>query len=200
MSNPSSSSPAESHEVLISVDVEAAGPNPARFALLSIGACLVDDPDGGFYVELQPDSAEFEPEALAVSGLSLERLAQEGIGAATAMRQFEEWVAQNVSPGARPVFAAFNAPFDWMFVDTYFQRYLGRNPFGHSALDIKAYAMGMLGTSWAAVSMRELSPRYLDGRPLSHHAPGDARDQAELFRALLAEQSSRRLPRDGSAP
>ena len=177
-------------EVFVSVDVETAGPNPARYAMLSIGACLVDDPDRGFYIELQPDSAEFEQEALAVSGLSLERLAVEGVGAAAAMRQFEDWLAQQLPPGARPVFTAFNAPFDWMFVDTYFQRYLGRNPFGHSALDIKAYAMGMAGSSWAAVSMRELSPKYLDGRPLSHHALGDARQQAELFRALIAERTS----------
>ncbi len=106
------------------------------------------------------------------------------------MRQFEEWLAEHILPGTRPVFTSFNAPFDWMFVDTYFQRYLGRNPFGHSALDIKAYAMGMMGSSWAATSMRELSPRYLDGRPLSHHALGDARDQAELFRALLAQRAN----------
>ncbi len=177
-------------EVFVSVDIETAGPNPVRYAMLSLGACLVDDPDGGFYVELQPDSAEFEPEALAVSGLSLERLALEGVGAATAMRQFEDWLIEHVPAGSRPVFTAFNAPFDWMFVDTYFQRYLGRNPFGHSALDIKAFAMGLTGSSWTGVSMRHLSPRYLDGRPLSHHALGDARDQAELFRALLAEQAA----------
>jgi DNA polymerase III epsilon subunit-like protein len=183
-------------EVFVSVDIEAAGPNPTRFAMLSIGACLVDDPDGGFYAELQPDSIEFEPEAVAVSGLSLERLAVEGIGPAVAMRQFEEWLAEHVLPGARPVFTAFNAPFDWMFVDAYFQRYLGHNPFGHSALDIKAYAMGMLGSSWAGASMRELSPRYLDGRALSHHALGDARDQAELFRALLAEGAARAAASD----
>jgi ribonuclease T len=176
-------------EVFVSVDVETAGPNPARYAMLSIGACLVDDADGGFYVELQPDSVEFEPEALAVSGLSLERLAVEGVGPAAALRHLEDWLVEHVPPGARPVFTAFNAPFDWMFVDTYFQRYLGRNPFGHSALDIKAYAMGMTGSSWAATSMRILSPKYLEGRPLSHHALGDARDQAELFRALIAERS-----------
>jgi hypothetical protein len=76
-----------------------------------------------------------------------------------------------------------------MFVDTYFQRYIGRNPFGHSALDIKAYAMGLTGSSWAETSMRMLAPKYLDGRPLTHHALGDARQQAELFRALIAEHS-----------
>jgi ribonuclease T len=187
-------------EVLVSVDVETAGPDPARHAMLSIGACLVDDPDGGIYLELEPSSMEFDAEALAVSGLSLERLVVEGVGPAIAMRQLADWLAQNIPAGARPVFTAFNAPFDWMFVDAYFQRYVGRNPFGHSALDIKAYAMGMTGGTWASTSMRELSPKYLGGRPLSHHALGDARDQAELFRALLAEQHSRRQPGEDPTP
>ena len=74
-----------------------------------------------------------------------------------------------------------------MFVDDYFQRYLGRNPFGHSALDMKAYYMGQAGETWARTSMRYLSPLYLSGRPLTHNALADARDQAELFRALRAE-------------
>ena len=82
---------------------------------------------------------------------------------------------------------AFNAGFDWMFIEDYFQRFLGRNPFGHSALDMKAYYMGKAGTSWAQTSMRFLSPRYLGGQPLSHNALGDARAQAELFRAIVAE-------------
>ena len=38
-------------EVFISIDVETAGSVPSRFALLSIGACLVDDPEQAFYVE-----------------------------------------------------------------------------------------------------------------------------------------------------
>jgi hypothetical protein len=90
------------------------------------------------------------------------------------------------------VFLAFNAPFDWMFVEDYFRRFLGRNPFGYSALDMKAYYMGMAGVAWARTSMRYLSPRYLGGSHLSHNALGDARDQAELFRAMLAEASTLR--------
>jgi len=30
---------------LISVDIEAAGPSPSDYAMLSLGACLVDDPE-----------------------------------------------------------------------------------------------------------------------------------------------------------
>jgi len=90
--------------------------------------------------------------------------------------------------------------FDWMFVDAYFQRYLKRNPFGHSALDIKAYYMGMAGVSWGETSMRFLSPLYLQGQHLSHNALGDARDQAELFRRIRAEAERRRSQQDAGEP
>ena len=42
-------------ERYISVDVETAGPTPGDYAMISIGACLVDEPQRGFYVELKPD-------------------------------------------------------------------------------------------------------------------------------------------------
>jgi ribonuclease T len=178
-------------EVYISVDIESAGANPARFAMLSIGACLVDDPTVTFYVELHPDRDEVDEKALAVSGLSMTTLAQEGIQPVDAMERFESWVHEVVPEGSLPIFVGFNAAFDWMFVDDYFQRYLGRNPFGHTALDIKAYSMGMLDSTWGATSLRVLSPKYLTGRPLAHNALADAQDQAELFRALRSENAAR---------
>jgi ribonuclease T len=179
-------------ETLISVDVETAGPNPATHSMLSIGACLVDDPQSGFYAELKPVTDDVVEASLAVSGLSMETLAAEGLTPADAMRQFEDWVQLVTPDGHVPVFVAFNAVFDWMFVDSYFQRFLQRNPFGHSALDMKAYYMGMTGVSWGETSMRFLSPLYLAGRHLSHNALGDARDQADLFRQVLADAATRR--------
>lgn len=184
--------PAETErpEVFISVDVETAGPDPATYPMLSIGACLVDDPTTSFYVELKPLSDNALEEALAVSGLSMQHLADEGVEPADAMRLFDEWVGLVTPGGGIPILVAFNAVFDWMFVDAYFRRFLGRNPFGHSALDIKAYAMGLTGSTWAATSMRVLSPLYLGGRSLTHNALGDARDQAELFRRLRETESA----------
>ncbi len=172
-------------EVFISIDIETAGPSPRTHAMLSIGACLVDDQETSFYVELKPDSDTVVESALAVSGLDLATLAEHGTEPAVAMQQFADWVA-TVTPEGRPVFTAFNASFDWMFINDYFQRYLGSNPFGHSSLDIKAYAMGRRQSTWAQTSMRILSPLYLGGRHLMHNALEDARDQAELFRALRA--------------
>jgi len=180
-------------ECFISVDVETGGATPADYALLSIGACLVDDPDEStFYVELQPEDKRSTQEALEVSKLSLDILRTMGVPPAEAMQRFADWVVDVVPADHRPVFVGFNAPFDWMFVADYFERYLGRNPFGYTALDIKAFAMGRLGSTWAETSMSVLGPRYLSGRPLAHHALSDAQDQAALFRALRDEPVHRR--------
>lgn len=180
-------------EVYIVVDIEASGPSPVQYALLSIGACKVGPPPQTFYVQLQPDKAAFTQEAMAVNRLSLEKLAVEGLPPAEAMQQFADWVKRIVPEDARPVFTAFNAPFDWMFVDHYFNLYLGRNPLGHSALDIKAYFMGMQGVSWGDTSYEQISQQYLGKRDLTHHALDDAINGAEIFQALLDENKATSL-------
>jgi DNA polymerase III epsilon subunit-like protein len=171
----------------ISVDIETAGPNPNDYSLLSIGACLVDDPRRTFYAELQPVSAKFVPSALAVCRLSLDVLAKTGVPPAQAMARFEHWLGSEVSRNLKPVFVAFNAVFDWMFVNDYFHRYLGRNPFGHSALDMKSLYMGVTGVPWTRTGMRHLIEHYQFDRSLTHHALQDALDQADLFRLILAQ-------------
>lgn len=170
-------------ESFVSVDVETAGPNPSEYSLLSIGACLVDNPACGFYIELQPVNRNARPDALAVSHLSLDDLAAHGTPPADALVQFEAWLGEHAP---NPVFVAFNAPFDWMFVADYFHRFLGHNPFGHAALDIKAYYMGAFGVTWDATRMREMIKRLnLPATPLTHNALNDARDQAKIFNAIL---------------
>jgi ribonuclease T len=178
-------------EAYVSVDVETSGPNPSDYDMLSIGACLVDNPACGFYVELQPATGNAILGSLAISDLSLEDLRENGLPPAQALRRFEAWLQTAVSAEQRPVFVALNAPFDWMFVNDYFHRYLQHNPFGHSALDIKAFYMGMAGTRWARTSMRYLAARYLEGRKLTHNALQDAQDQAEVFANILTEAQAR---------
>lgn len=171
-------------ECLISIDVETAGPAPSAYALLAIGACLVDDPDHHFYVELRPTALAETAEAAAIHGLSLERLQVEGVPPQLAMERFDTWIQDAVGPGRQPVFVGFNAAFDWMFVADYFDRFLGRNPFGHAPLDIKAYYMGAADVPFGATSRRELAQRYPDLPSLAHHARQDAIDQAYLFRRI----------------
>jgi ribonuclease T len=179
-------------ESYISVDVETAGPAPCAFAMLSLGACLVADPARTFYAELQPTTLEADPEALAVSGLALGRLAAEGLPPGEAMARFAAWVKEVTRPGDRPVFVAFNAPFDWMFVADYFRRFAVPNPFGHTALDMKALYMGVTGEPWERTGFTVVAARFGLRPHLPHHALKDALVQAEVFRRLLAGALPRR--------
>jgi ribonuclease T len=175
------------NEFFISVDVETAGPVPSKYSMLSIGACTVAEPEATFYIELKPVSMNFRPEALAVSGLSLEKLAEDGVEPGDALQQFADWLEHVTPAGDKPIFVGFNAAFDWMFVNDYFQRYLQKNPFGHAALDIKSYYMGLTKKPWKETTMRYVGQRYLDQPALVHHALQDAIDQAVIFRRMLEE-------------
>lgn len=171
----------------ISVDVETAGPYPGNFALLSIGACSVIQPDRTFYVELQPDRLESTGEAMLVSGLSLDQLARDGMPPEKALADFEAWALSITPRGMRPIMVAFNAAFDWMFINDYFHRYLGRNPFGHSALDIKALYMGAKAVPWDETSFNKISTNYGGSEHLQHNALQDALEQGALFHRILDE-------------
>jgi len=178
------------NEIYICVDVETAGPIPGQFAMLSIGACLVDYLAITFYAELQPDRLDFLPEALGISGLSLETLKQNGLAPLAAMQAFAEWLNSVVPVDSKPVFVALNASFDWMFISDYFHRYLGYNPFGHSALDIKAYYMGLTGVPWSETSMKHISSHLLNEKHLVHNALRDAQDQAEIFQEIMKQSQN----------
>lgn len=175
-------------EIFISIDVETAGPIPGEYSMLSIGACVVTDPSATFACELKPINDRFVPEALKVSGLSLDRLLQDGTEPEAAMRCFRAWVDQ-IAGDDTPVFVGFNAPFDWSFVNYYFHRYTGENPFGFTALDIKALWMGVSGCTWAdtrSSCIAEVIHPQLHG---DHDALHDALYQAELFRLIRSGQS-----------
>jgi ribonuclease T len=174
-------------EFFISVDVETAGPAPSQYSMLAIGACTIQEPQQTFYIELKPVNMDSRPESLESCNLSMEKLASDGVEPAEALRRFEAWIKEVTPPGLKPIFVGFNASFDWMFVNDYFERFLGRNPFGHAALDIKSYYMGLTRGSWRNTTMRHLGPRYLNQQGLVHHGLRDAIDQATLFRKMLAE-------------
>ena len=179
------------HEVFISVDIETAGPIVTEHSMLTIGACLVYTPGIEFSVMLKPISEKAVKEALEVSGLSLEQAQKEGLEPADAMSTFAAWVAKNVPEDSTPVFVGLNAPFDWSFVNYYFLNYLGENPFGFTALDIKALFMGATGCSWYDTKSSSIAKRVHPALKGDHDALHDARYQAELFR-LVHELSKKR--------
>ena len=57
------------------------------------------------------------------------------------MTRYVSWIK---SLAGRPVFVAYPAGFDFLFVYWYLIRFVGESPFSHSALDLKSFAMAVL--------------------------------------------------------
>lgn len=177
-----------SEETWVSVDVETSGPAPSVASLVSIGACLVDAPEVGIEILVRPvEGRAWSAEAEAVHRLSRERLAVEGLEPADAMRRLADWLSAGVPAGSTPVFVSLNAPFDWLFVADYLWRFLGSNPFGFSAVDLKALYMGRHldeVAAWSETRNADIRRRYPVSLPHTHGALDDAREQAEICRRI----------------
>jgi DNA polymerase III epsilon subunit-like protein len=172
-------------DFFISVDVETAGPIPGEYSMLSLGACVVGRRDEGFYVELKPLNDNSVAEAVKVTGFDLAELGRTGDRPEVAMARLRDWLA-GVCGAEKPVFVGFNAGFDWSFVNWYFQRFLGENPFGFAPLDIKSYYMGFTGCCWTDTKSSRIRSEFQPTQPGNHNALADARAQAETFEKLLA--------------
>ena len=170
-------------EAYISVDVEAAGPLPPTYSMLSLGAVVVDDPQATFYVEFKPLNDKSVPAAMKVVGRTLQDFAHTGRDPKDAMAGFRDWLG-SVAKAATPVFVGFNATFDWAFVNFYFHQYLGENPFGIGGLDIKSYYMGLSGGTWEDTRSSRIAPEFASPSPHTHQALDDAIEQAEMFRKM----------------
>jgi hypothetical protein len=182
------------NELYISTDVEADGPIPGPYSMLSIGMAAAATSDGTtftrldpavqtFYRELQPISDTYVPEALAVSGLDRAALTTTGASPADAMTANVTWITEVAAHHrARPVFVAYPLGFDWMFTYWYQQRFTGGSPFGHSGhIDVKTLFATKAAVPVRTVGKRSMPRSLLSGRRHTHHALDDAIEQAELF-------------------
>jgi hypothetical protein len=116
----------------IIVDVEADGPIPSEFSMVCFGAVCLDKKmqlDKTFYGETKPISNNWKPDALAVSGFTREQH-ETFNDPQQVMIQFDEWLKS--LPGGKPIFISDNLAFDWQWINWYFHKFLGRNPFGFS--------------------------------------------------------------------
>jgi hypothetical protein len=93
-------------------------------------------------------------------------------------------------PG-KPVFVGYPAGFDFLFVYWYLIRFAGRSPFSFSAIDIKTFAMAVLGTDYRATTKKAMPRRWFGPVRHSHVALDDAIEQGDLFCNLLAEARQR---------
>ena len=159
----------------IIVDVESDGPIPAEFSMVCFGAVLFDDHlDTFFYGKTRPISDRFVAEALAVSGFSREQ----HVGfddPKRVMESFAAWLEQHAK--GRAVFVSDNVAFDWQFINYYFHRFLGRNPFGFSGRRIGDLYAGLVKDASKATEWKKYR-----GTKHTHNPVDDARGNAEALK------------------
>lgn len=184
--------------VYVCIDVEASGPVPNPYNLVSIGAVPVSYRTGRsgarwgvddaclFYVELKPAYPGFLPEAMAIHGITREHLESQGAEPREAMTRLVKWTA---ALGKQPVFVGHNAVFDWAYVNHYFVTTEVENPYGWKALDTKSLAAGVLNIPFLDTFKENLARLLPDlgseNSVLKHRADYDALYQARILAALL---------------
>ena len=176
-------------EIYVSTDVEADGPIPGPHSMLSFAsAAYTEDKQliatfsanletlpGAHAHPVQEAWWKTEPDAWAACRRDLQ-------APEAALVAYVEWV--EALPG-KPVFVAYPAGFDFLFVYWYLIRFTGDSPFSHSALDMKSYAMAVLKTGYRDSTKRNMPRRWFDKLPHTHVALDDAIEQGALFCNML---------------
>jgi hypothetical protein len=182
-------------EIYVSTDIETDGPIPGPHSLLSFASAAYR-PDktivATFSANLHtlpgatghPQTMAWwqtQPEAWGAARSDLQ-------DPAVALPAYVAWVKS--LPGT-PVFVAYPAGFDFLFVYWYMIRFAGESPFSFSALDIKTYAMAVLCKEYRQAVKRNMPRHWFDPLPHTHRALDDAIEQGALFCNMLAENSKR---------
>ena len=157
------------------VDVEADGPIPGEYSMVCLGVIVVDPLlDRTFYGRVKPISQQWNAKALAISGFNREdTLAFDD--PAKVMTDLASWI--DAETKGKPIFISDNNGFDWQFVNYYFHRFLGSNPFGFSSTNLGSLYKGIVG---------DLSRNFKHLRLTkhTHHPLDDARGNAEALLAI----------------
>jgi hypothetical protein len=179
-------------EIYVSTDIETDGPIPGPNSMLSFASAAYQADKklvSTFSVNLEllpgasgePRTMEWwkqQPEAWAATRRDLEP-------PEAAMPRYLVWVKG--LPG-KPVFVAYPAGFDFLFVYWYLIRFAGESPFSFSALDIKTYAMALLGCDYREAVKRNMPRHWFDPHKHTHVALDDAIEQGALFCNMLAQR------------
>jgi len=165
----------------VMVDIEADGPIPGDYSMVSFGAIVVEPAlDRVFGGKLRPISDRFVPEALAVCEYTREQT----LGFDDPKQVMEGFAAWLGTLKGRPTFVSDNNGFDWMFVCWYFHHFTGKNPFGYSSQNLGSLYKGLV---------KDTSKSFKHLRKTAHtHDPiDDARGNAEAMLHLQREMGLR---------
>lgn len=179
-------------EIYVSTDIEADGPIPGPHSMLSFGSAAFTG-DGqlvsafGANLELLA-GARGHPDTMAwwkQNQQAWDKTRENPLQPAQVMPKYIAWVKG--LPG-KPVFVGYPVVYDFMFMYWYMIQFAGESPFSHSALDIKTYAMAVLGLPYRESVKRNMPAHWIATPPHTHAALDDAIEQGQLFCNILADR------------
>jgi DNA polymerase III alpha subunit (gram-positive type) len=181
-------------EIYFSTDVETDGPIPGEYSMLSFASVAMDERGKvlGYYTKnlvllsdakQHPDTMEFWKQ----NTIAYEDMRVKQVDPLVAMTEYVTWVK---SFNGSPVFVAYPAGFDFLFMYWYMMKFALESPFSFSALDIKSYAMAKLGLPYRK-SVKKNFPKhwFSDDVMHTHNALDDAREQGIMFINMLKDKS-----------
>jgi hypothetical protein len=106
----------------------------------------------------------------------------QGIGypQGTVQRAFADWLVEHVT--GRPVFVSDNPAYDFQWINYYFDKILGTNPFGHSGRRIGDFSAGLNGKWSGPQDWKRLRKTVHDHNPVN-----DAMGNVEAFAVLVGD-------------
>lgn len=186
-------------ELYISIDVEADGPYPLDYSMLSFGAAAFTS--NGKMIETYSANLDTLPNAnqhldtmewWKTQKAAWDACRQNTRPAEEVMPEFVQWV-KNVKVNdkkVRPVFVGYPTGFDFTFMYVYMMKFAGESPFSFSALDMKTMAMVLLRTEFRATTKRKFPKEWFGKSRHDHIAVHDAIEQGELFIKMLREMNN----------
>jgi hypothetical protein len=154
------------------VDVESDGPLQGINSMVCFGAVIVEDGlTRTFYGKTKPVSPEYDPEALAVSGFSREEH-ETFDDPKEVMEAFDKWLSENIN--GKPILISDNNGYDAAWINWYFHRFLGKNPFGWSSRRIGDIFCGFKNDMYSRW-------KYLRVTKHTHNPVDDAKGNAEAI-------------------
>ncbi len=159
------------------VDVEADGPCPGLYSMVSFGAVEIrrdGDLTNTFFGQTYPISEKYLPEALSICGITrAEHLSYRS--PKDVMVDFARWLSYI----NKPIFISDNNGFDWQFINYYFHTFYDQgNPFGYSSMNINCLYKGIkydLKARW----------KHLRDTKHTHHPVDDAIGNAEALCKMM---------------
>jgi len=162
------------------IDVEADGPYPPQFSMVSLGAVkLTRSLDTLFFGSCAPISDTYCQKSLNVCQLPRELTLKYEHPYVT-MNAFRMWLEDHTD--GIPVFVTDNLAFDWQFMNYYLYTYTGSNPFGYSGVRINDLWSGLnrkMGIKW----------KHLRRTKHTHNPVDDAKGNAEALMHMIDKYS-----------